>query len=86
MDSKNDKLNLFKVKEGKREVLKSVPYTFETNKVYKLKILVEESHIKGFLDDDLKFSVNDSALTSGYRGIRTAHDKAGIEKFIFQRL
>ncbi|OXM13545.1 glycoside hydrolase [Paenibacillus herberti] len=79
LNSGESKLQLLKKVNGTFTLLANLPQTVSLNTTYKLRLSMNGSTIKGYLNGEEKISVTDVSLTAGKAGIRTYSQVATID-------
>ncbi|SDS38076.1 O-Glycosyl hydrolase [Paenibacillaceae bacterium GAS479] len=79
LNSGESKLQLLKKVNGTFTLLANLPQTVSLNTTYKLRLSMNGSTIKGYLNGEEKISVTDTSLTAGKAGIRTYSQVATID-------
>jgi poly(beta-D-mannuronate) lyase len=77
----NNKVKLKKKVNGKWTTLGSKSVTYSTSSYTTLKLVIDGSSLKAYVNGVLKISVTDSSITSGSPGFRTYKNKAKFDTF-----
>ena len=81
---RSNQLSLRKLVNGNIQVLKTVPVSVATNQWYDLRLEVIGKLIRGYVNGDLKFELNDSSLpATGGSGVLMYKTSADLWSYIF---
>ncbi|MCM3748587.1 hypothetical protein M3223_14645 [Paenibacillus pasadenensis] len=81
LNSGESRLQLLKKVNGTFTLLANLPQTVSLNTTYKLRLSMNGSTIKGYLNGEEKISVTDTGVTAGRAGIRSYSQSATIDEF-----
>ncbi|KQO18474.1 immunoglobulin-like domain-containing protein [Paenibacillus sp. Leaf72] len=75
----DNRFSLSKRVGGTTTTLGEYPITINVNQWYTMRIIVEGSKMKAYVDDKLIFNVTDTSLTSGKAGFRSRWEKSALD-------
>ena len=86
IDANEKVCKLWKKTDGKVTDISTKNVALETNKKYSLKVEVNDTSIKGYLDENRVISVSEYELTSGRLGINAFNCKATFAKILYNEI
>lgn len=75
------KIKLKKKVNGSWSTLDDASFSFSTSTTYTLKLVIDGSSLKGYVNDTLYLTASDSSLDAGYCGLRTYKNRAIFDAF-----
>ena len=84
LNSKNDKLEFYKIIKGKKKLLKRINSSLKIGQLYQVEMKIIDNLITVYKDGKQTFKVTDNTLSTGKIGISSSYSKANIDNVVIQ--